>query len=414
MKCNIARDLFPLYLDGLCSEETRKQLEEHMESCENCRQLKQSVEQESVLPGDSQDWKQSIMPLKKVKKKMRRKNLIISLCVFFLLLFVGVTAVLAYGQITKTGISFELIYDAVRFRHIGEQFASGNIEPLYEQLSDGFAMRDEEAAVIHMAYADKATYDAEMKKAIMTKYRQYFEGKNLTYKGIEEIRYSEPSVMGEYRTIYIALKFEGTGHIEYYIGLYKRLDGKYIASDYFGNPYLSYTSEPEEDETYSEYVESYYTDDSLFSCLPNRLKDGMMALTKQIILSSGQRAMQGDTVLSEYGQMRMGILSEQDMAAGTNDLRDTINQNLDKLTEWNYYVTDISFHVKEYDKIRYLYRYQMDIELTNQSSMDRVVVSLDCYRISENFVYIDGSDKLYHDGSDLPPEVMQILEGLFR
>ncbi|MDE7252408.1 MAG: zf-HC2 domain-containing protein [Acetatifactor sp.] len=414
MKCNIVKDLFPLYLDGLCSEETRKQLEEHIASCENCRQLKQSMEQESVLPGDSQDWKQSILPLKKVKKKMRRKNLIISVCVFFLLLFVGVTAVLAYGQITKTGISFELIYDAVRFKHIGEQFASGNIEPLYEQLSDGFIMRDEEAAVVHMAYADKTTYDAEMKKAIMNKYRQYFGGKNLTYKGIEEICYSEPSGMGEYRTIYIALKFEGTDHIEYYIGLYKSLDGKYIASDYFGNPYLSYTSEMVKDGANSEYVESYHTDDSLFSCLPNRLKDGMMGLTKQMILSSGQRAMQGDTALAEYGQMRIGIQSEQDMAEGTNDLRNTINQNLDKLTEWDYYVTDISFHVKEYDKARYLYRYQMDIELTNPSSMDCVVVSLDCYRISENFIYIDGSDKIYREGNDLPLEVMQILERLFQ
>ena len=89
-----------------------------------------------------------------------------------------------------------------------------------------------------------------------------------------------------------------------------------------------------------------------------------------------------------------------------NDLRDLMNQNLDKLTEWDYYVTDISFHVKEYDKMRYLYRYQMDIEPTNQGSMDRVVVSLDCYRISENFIYIDGSDKLYHNGNDLPPEVI--------
>lgn len=413
MKCNIVRDLFPLYLDGLCSEETRKQLDEHMESCENCRQLKQSMEQEPVLPGDSQDWKQSILPLKKVKKKMRRKNLMISVCVFFLLLFVGVTAVLAYGQITKTGISFELIYDAVRFKHIGEQFASGNIEPLYEQLSDGFVMRDEEAAVIHLAYADKATYDAEMKKAIMNKYHQYFEGKNLTYKGIEEIGYSEPSGMGEYRTIYIVLKFEGTDQIEYYIGLYKSLDGKYIASDYFGNPYLSYTSAVE-NETNSEYVEPYHTGDSLFSCLPNRLKDGVMGLTRHAILSCGQRAMQGDTTLAEHGQMRIGIQSEQDMVKGTNDLRDLMNQNLDKLTEWDYYVTDISFHVKEYDKMRYLYRYQMDIELTNQGSMDRVVVSLDCYRISENFIYIDGSDKFYHDGNDLPPEVIQILEGLFQ
>lgn len=410
MKCNIARDLFPLYFDGLCSEDTKKQLEEHLESCESCRQLKQSMEQESVLPDDNQEWKQSILPLKKVKKKMRRKNLQIAICVFFLLLLAGTTAFLTYGQITKTNISFELIYDAACFEHIGKEFASGNIEPLYERLSTGFMLRDDESAVIRMLYNDKNIYDTEIKEAIMAKYHRYFDGKNLTYKGIEEISYREAPQTGWNRTIYIALKFEGTDQIEYYMSFYKDLDGKYIVDDYFGNPYLSYNSGTVKDEAKSEYVESYHTDDSLFSCLPNSLEDGMIAMTKQIILSSGQRALQGDTTLAEHGQMRTSIKSEQDMEDGTNFLQDKMNEELDKLTEWDYYVTDILLNVKGYDQTRYLYRYQMDIELTNQNSLDGIIVSLDCYRIGENFVYINGSDKIY--GDNLSPEILQVLEGL--
>lgn len=36
-KCNIIRDLLPLYLDEVCSEESRELLEKHLEHCEACR-----------------------------------------------------------------------------------------------------------------------------------------------------------------------------------------------------------------------------------------------------------------------------------------------------------------------------------------------------------------------------------------
>ena len=37
MDCNIIRDLLPLYHDGVCSEESRQAVEEHLQSCESCR-----------------------------------------------------------------------------------------------------------------------------------------------------------------------------------------------------------------------------------------------------------------------------------------------------------------------------------------------------------------------------------------
>lgn len=36
-KCYIIRDLLPLYLDEVCSKESRKLVEEHLEHCEACR-----------------------------------------------------------------------------------------------------------------------------------------------------------------------------------------------------------------------------------------------------------------------------------------------------------------------------------------------------------------------------------------
>ena len=39
MNCEIVRDLLPLYEDGLCSEESRGAVEEHLKTCEACRKL---------------------------------------------------------------------------------------------------------------------------------------------------------------------------------------------------------------------------------------------------------------------------------------------------------------------------------------------------------------------------------------
>lgn len=36
-KCNIIRDLLPLYLDEVCTEESRELVEKHLERCEVCR-----------------------------------------------------------------------------------------------------------------------------------------------------------------------------------------------------------------------------------------------------------------------------------------------------------------------------------------------------------------------------------------
>lgn len=37
ISCEIIKDLLPLYHDGVCSEDSKKVVEEHLEHCESCR-----------------------------------------------------------------------------------------------------------------------------------------------------------------------------------------------------------------------------------------------------------------------------------------------------------------------------------------------------------------------------------------
>ncbi len=39
MECDVIRDLLPLYIDNACSEASRRLVETHLVSCENCRKL---------------------------------------------------------------------------------------------------------------------------------------------------------------------------------------------------------------------------------------------------------------------------------------------------------------------------------------------------------------------------------------
>ncbi|MGN0295440.1 MAG: zf-HC2 domain-containing protein [Lachnospiraceae bacterium] len=39
INCEIVKDLLPLYVDGVCTQESRKAVEEHLESCKTCQEM---------------------------------------------------------------------------------------------------------------------------------------------------------------------------------------------------------------------------------------------------------------------------------------------------------------------------------------------------------------------------------------
>ena len=70
-KCNVIKDLLPLYADEVCSEDSREMVEEHISSCDECKQELEDYRYNTGLPEVSAD-----VAMKKFKKKMSKKNLI--------------------------------------------------------------------------------------------------------------------------------------------------------------------------------------------------------------------------------------------------------------------------------------------------------------------------------------------------
>lgn len=70
MNCNVVKDLIPLYIDGCCSKESEKIVKEHIESCDVCKRLLESMNTSSdmisvskapVVLSKINDWKASVL-----------------------------------------------------------------------------------------------------------------------------------------------------------------------------------------------------------------------------------------------------------------------------------------------------------------------------------------------------------------
>ena len=70
MNCDIVKDLIPLYIDGCCSEESSKIVEEHIRDCVDCKKLLDDMKTPSDIVTVSEtpkkfsklnDWKASVL-----------------------------------------------------------------------------------------------------------------------------------------------------------------------------------------------------------------------------------------------------------------------------------------------------------------------------------------------------------------
>lgn len=87
ISCKVIEDLLPIYHDGVCSEESRAMVEEHLSECECCRNMLAEMDAELALTKPAAD---EMRPLAKITAKwtrMRRKSLLVGTAVT--LLFVG-------------------------------------------------------------------------------------------------------------------------------------------------------------------------------------------------------------------------------------------------------------------------------------------------------------------------------------
>ena len=83
-KCQIIKDLFPSYIDGLTNEDTNKYIEEHIKECEECKEelecMKKELESDTTLKNGKE--------VKYIKKFSNKMKILKTILLIILLIFV--------------------------------------------------------------------------------------------------------------------------------------------------------------------------------------------------------------------------------------------------------------------------------------------------------------------------------------
>ena len=87
--CDMIKDLLPLYADDVCSEESRKAVEEHINNCPDCKaELEKLGKNVTVSPQKDAEV------LKRIKRRLRIEKLVVSL-----ISVLAICGILLYGLV---------------------------------------------------------------------------------------------------------------------------------------------------------------------------------------------------------------------------------------------------------------------------------------------------------------------------
>ena len=71
ISCEMIKDLLPLYSDGVCSEESKKAVEEHISKCRECKSELDMMNKNLVLPAEKDTG-----AVKRIKRRIRLEKIV--------------------------------------------------------------------------------------------------------------------------------------------------------------------------------------------------------------------------------------------------------------------------------------------------------------------------------------------------
>ena len=103
-ECDIVKDLIFSYNDGILSETSKKLVENHLKSCENCSNVLKEIQQESHKKSEEKE----IDAFKGIRKKITKKNIVISISLIFLILIIifNILVFINYNEVASTMIIY--------------------------------------------------------------------------------------------------------------------------------------------------------------------------------------------------------------------------------------------------------------------------------------------------------------------
>ena len=141
MKCEVIRDLIPLYEEKLCSPESADLVAEHIETCAGCRALIEMLPKTELPKTELPDaGLNEIKPFVKIKRKLRARVIaLIALGAVLLAVLIPI-GYLTVNQIfhINGGTDFEDLIYKHEARQFAEMIAEGRMEEYVQRCDNGY------------------------------------------------------------------------------------------------------------------------------------------------------------------------------------------------------------------------------------------------------------------------------------
>lgn len=181
INCEIIEDVMPLYVDYLASKSTREMVDTHLKECENCRKKMQKMQQNVIVPMEMETE-----PIKKIQKKIQKKNQMIAFISGFIILILAILAVIHLNS----PILIDNYEDAVNVK----ESKDGKISLVLSERVKGYSLTEMNGEEGAEGVYSLSCWD--------TKWNQLFASEqereiNISDKNITQIYYYSPKTLNE-------------------------------------------------------------------------------------------------------------------------------------------------------------------------------------------------------------------------
>lgn len=180
--CDIIRDLLPLYVDDVLSEDSRMLVKTHIQACDDCKNiyeaLRHDLDNASTDCGFSEQNIEETKPLKRIRKQIKQRNAKLAILVATLSLIVGFIGF-------ELGANYDAFY--VPYEKSGIVMTDGKMY-VHEDYSGRYIIHNDNGGVAFIYLTDTFfTLNKEMKDDEKTEVKYDFlnpPDRNISYSEV--------------------------------------------------------------------------------------------------------------------------------------------------------------------------------------------------------------------------------------
>lgn len=197
--CEVIRDLLPSYVDGLVSDTTKQLIEQHLDECEECRKIYESMKEDTVIEDDARE----IDFLKKTRSHTRKTVIAAAAAVLALVLLItGIRTFVTGSKADAAAFAVNVQENDNTFMIEGDIIDSARTVSSVKFTEEGDTLivdvKTALASFIHSSGHFRETYstDKEIRRIVLNGSVIYEDGENIS-KAVSDVMNTHHAYIGD-------------------------------------------------------------------------------------------------------------------------------------------------------------------------------------------------------------------------